>query len=296
MLVRGEKYKMQNNNDLLKDKLILITGGSVGIGYVVAEKCVEAGAQVILCSRTEKDLKTAIEKLKKINSKNHLYRVLNVGDQNAVKNCTQWVQKEFGYLDGLVNCAGVYGPIGPLNQIDINEFVQAIQINFLGTVFTCHYFSDLMMNRKAKIVNYSGGGASGPFPNYSAYATSKSAIVRLTENLVQEFQPLGIQVNVVGPGFVATRLHEQTIKAGDKAGKAFLEKTKAELSKGGVPPEMAAHLTVFLLSDESSGVNGKFISANWDEWEKPAFIERLKKDKNFATLRRIDDKNFRGTN
>ena len=100
----------------------------------------------------------------------------------------------------------------------------------------------------------------------------------------------------MGPGFVATRLHQQTLKAGaGKAGEKFLESTKKEIEKGGVPPEKAANLTVFLLSSKSEGVTGKFLSAQWDPWEKPEFIEKLKKDKDFATLRRIDGMNFKGT-
>lgn len=195
-------------------------------------------------------------------------------------------------MDGLVNCAGIYGPIGPLNEIDVEDFAKAIQINFLGTVFMCHYFAPLMANRSAKIVNFSGGGAATPFPNYSAYATSKIAIVRLTENLAEELKPLGISVNAIAPGFVITRLHEQTIQAGERAGKSFLENTKKQMDGGGVPPEKAAELSVYLLSDQSAGINGKFISAPWDDWKNLAFAERLKKEKNFAVLRRIDGKTF----
>ena len=166
---------MEKNNQVLKNKRIFITGAGSGIGRVVAEKCVRAGARVILASRTEKDLKAVIDQLNKIDSIGHTYRVLDVGNQVAVKNYAQWVKDEYGSLDGMVNCAGIYGSIGPLHQIDLAEFSETIQINFLGTVYTCHYFAPLMEKRKAKIVNYSGGGASGTFPNYSAYATSKAA-------------------------------------------------------------------------------------------------------------------------
>ena len=103
--------------------------------------------------------------------------------------------------------------------------------------------------------------------------------MKLTENLAEEFKPLGISVNAVAPGFVVTRLHEQTLKAGEKAGKSFVEGTKKQIEKGGVPPEKAAHLTAFLLSDRSAGITGKFISAPWDPWEKPEFIEKLKSRK-----------------
>ena len=72
----------------------------------------------------------------------------------------------------------------------------------------------------------------------------------------------------------------------------FLENTKKQMESGGVPPEKAAKLTVFLLSEASAGITGKFISAPWDPWEDPACARKLREDKDYATLRRIDDMGF----
>ncbi len=280
-------------DQVLKGKKVLITGGSLGIGKTIAEFCAQAGAEVCITARTEKDLKAELEVLKKISPLDHQFRVLDVGNRQQVEAAAKWVKEKWGALDGLVNNAGVYGPIGPIQDIDLGEFEKTVQINFLGTVYMCHYFVPLLKEKKGKIVNYSGGGAAGTFANYSAYATTKTAVVRLTENLSEELAPLGISANAVGPGFVVTRLHEQTLQAGEKAGKGFLENTKKQIEKGGVPPEKAAALTVYLLSDASAGINGRFISAPWDPWEKPEFVDKLKTDKNFASLRRIDDMNFK---
>lgn len=280
-------------NKPLKSKIVLITGGSLGIGKAVAEKCALAGATVIIASRTEKDLKDALAALRKISAAPHQSRVLDVSDKPEVEKAAAWVQSAYGKLDGLVNNAGIYGPIGPLHEINLDDFEAAWRINFMGTVYMCHYFAPLLKGQKGKIVNFSGGGASGPFPNYSAYAATKTAVVRLTENLAEEFAPLGIHVNAVGPGFVVTRLHEQTLKAGEsKAGKKFLENTRKQIEKGGVSPEIAADLTVFLLSDEAVNINGKFLSAPWDPWQKPEYLKKLAEEPGLATLRRIDGMNF----
>jgi len=103
----------------------------------------------------------------------------------------------------------------------------------------------------------------------------------------------GYDINCIAPGFVITRLHNDTIEAGpDSAGRAFFENTKKQAKDGGVPPEKAAELTVFLLSDDSNGINGKFLSAPYDPWQDKAYQEKLRENNDLATLRRIDEKYF----
>lgn len=277
---------------VLKNKKIIITGGSMGIGFAVAKKCAEEGAYLILISRHKNDLEKAIKKINR-NNKKHMYFAVDVSQSDKVKELAETIKKDLHFIDGLVNCAGIYGPIGKLDEINPTEFVKTININLLGTFFMCHYCIPLLKKAKrGKIVNYSGGGAASPFPNYSAYAVGKTGIVRLTENMALEFKNDNIDINAIAPGFVATRLHEDTIKAGNNAGEDFLKKTQDQIDKGGVPPDIAAQLTVFLLSADSDGITGKFLSAPWDPWGDSSFLTRLKNDRDFATLRRIDNKFF----
>jgi NAD(P)-dependent dehydrogenase (short-subunit alcohol dehydrogenase family) len=87
----------------------------------------------------------------------------------------------------------VYGPIGKIHQVDMGEFENTLRINFLGTVFMCHFFLPLLLRcHGSRIVNYSGGGSTTPFPHYDAYATSKVAIVRFTENVARESLKVGV--------------------------------------------------------------------------------------------------------
>ncbi len=279
---------------LLDKKVIVVTGGSQGIGFAVAKKCASEGAMVVIAARNRKDLENALAGLKKIADNNHKYYSLDVSQYNQVQDFANWCAQEYGKIDGLVNCAGIYGPIGKIYQVELEKFFEALRINFFGTVSMCHAFiPHFNSNSRKKIINYSGGGAASPFPNYSAYATSKIAIVRFTENLSIELSNEGFDVNCIAPGFVVTRLHQQTIDAGpEKATAAFLEKTKQTMESGGVPPEKAANLTAFLLSSESDGISGKFLSAPWDPWEGKEFQNKLRNDKDLATLRRIDNKFF----
>jgi NAD(P)-dependent dehydrogenase (short-subunit alcohol dehydrogenase family) len=276
----------------LKDKIIVVTGGSKGIGLAVSKKIALEGGIVVMCSRNSDDLSKATKELEIISNNKHDYFNVDVSVSYEVNRFKNWIKSKYKKIDGLVNCAGVYGPIGKTVNINIQEFIDALNINLIGTINMCSYFNDIFNNKdKKKIVNFSGGGAASPFPNYSAYATSKVSIVRLTENLSIEMPDF--DVNCVAPGFVITSLHEQTLNAGsENVGVSFYENTIKQIENGGVPPEKAADLTAFLLSDESNGISGKFISAAWDPWQEKDFQDLLKNDKDFAVLRRIDNKQF----
>lgn len=279
---------------ILKDKTVIVTGGSLGIGLAISKKCAQEGATVIIAARNKEDLANALKELKQISDKPHASYSLNIGNYDEVVKFAGWCKDQNLEINGLVNNAGIYGPIGKTTGVDMKKFTDAIQINFLGTVYMCSVFAPVIKsNTKKKIINYSGGGAATPFANYSAYATSKAAVVRFTENLSIELADDNFDINCVAPGFVVTRLHEQTFQEGiEKAGKAFFEGTQKQVKEGGVPPEKAAALTAFLLSGESDGITGKFISAPWDAWQEKDFQSLLKSDKDFATLRRIDNKTF----
>ena len=283
--------------DKLNSKRIIITGGSLGIGFAIAKACAGQGAEVIIAARDQGNLEDSLKKIKSISEKNHIAYSLDVGDLKAVKVFAEWIKNEGLVVNGLVNCAGIYGPIGKTPNIDMENFTNAIRINFLGTVYMCSVFSPLLVSStNKKIVNYSGGGAASPFPNYSAYASSKAAIVRFTENLSRELDDDGFDINCIAPGFVITRLHQETVGAGSEmAGPGFYENTKKQIEEGGVPPEIAAELTIFLLSEDADGITGKFLSAPWDPWREKTFQEKLREDNDLATLRRIDEKYFKKT-
>ena len=199
----------------------------------------------------------------------------------------QSVLEKFGRIDILVNNAGIYGPIGPVWENDPAVWQQTININLVGAFLMCHAVIPEMLRagRGGKIINISGGGAATPFPRYTAYAVSKAALVRFTETLAVETAPHNIQVNAVAPGFVATRLHEQTRQAGELAGD-FLKRTE-ELMTTAVDPAISAKLVVHLASDRGDRITGKFIHAVWDKWaDFEKHLEQLEST-DVYTLRRI---------
>lgn len=272
----------------LSGKRIVVTGGSMGIGLACAEACLEAGAKLLICARADGPLNQAVEGLRKKGLSEAEARVADVTRQDQVDAVIQAAIMRFGGLDGVIHCAGIYGPIGAVTEVDPVEWLDAIRVNLFGTFLVARQACRVLKHRGGgRIVLFSGGGAATPFPNYTAYACGKVGVVRLTETLAQEMQPFNIEINCVAPGFVITRLHQETLAAGERAGKAFLENTKRQVDAGGVPASVGAGAAAFLMSDQAKGITGKFVAAPYDEWDAwPKHLDVLQKTDVF-TLRRI---------
>ncbi|MBA4358020.1 MAG: dehydrogenase, partial [Desulfovibrio sp.] len=197
--------------------------------------------------------------------------------------------RRHGRLDILVNNAGVYGPMGNIEDVDWAKWVQAIEINLLGSILMCReVLPALKAQGHGKIVQLSGGGATNPMPGLSAYAVSKAAIVRFVETLALEVRDQHIDVNAIAPGALNTRLLDEVLAAGpDKVGQKFYEQSLKQQQTGGTPLAKGADLALFLASEASNGITGKLLSAVWDPWaELPNHLDELNSTDIYA-LRRI---------
>ncbi|MFC1928287.1 SDR family NAD(P)-dependent oxidoreductase [Chloroflexota bacterium] len=273
---------------VLKDKVAIITGGSSGIGKAVTVAYAKEGARMVVASRTKTDLEATRREIAKLTSVKVEVFPTDVSHPESVAGLVEFTLKKFGAIDILVNCAGVYGPIGLVTDIDNKKWLEAININLYGT-FLCikAVLPTMMKKKKGKIVNLSGGGATAPFPRFSAYSASKAAVVRLTETLAEEVKEYNICINAIAPGAVNTRLLEQALAAGEAAGEDFQAKSVKQKQEGGVPPEKVAELAVFLASPESDGLTGRLISLLWDKWQDiPQHLDKIKSS-DIYTIRRI---------
>jgi NAD(P)-dependent dehydrogenase (short-subunit alcohol dehydrogenase family) len=278
---------MQSAPTSLRGKSILVTGGSMGIGLECARTSLAAKARVMICARGADALAAAAAELGRDAPPGAVATaVADVGDEASVDALFATFEARFGRCDGVIHAAGIYGPIGPITEIDPAEWWDALRVNLLGTFLVARAAARRMKTAGGgRIVLFAGGGASAPFPNYTAYATSKVAVVRFTETIAQELGP-EVEVNCVAPGFVVTRLHRQTLEAADRAG-AFLEQTRAALEGGGVPAGVGAAAAAFLVSDAAAGISGKFVAAQYDGYGAwPEHLAELRETDVF-TLRRI---------
>ena len=278
-------------NGLLKGRAAVITGANQGLGEVIATAYAAAGADVFLCARDEAKLAGVQTKLKGLAGPGQQVEAIraDVSRQQDVARLASAAFDAFPQIHILVNNAGVYGPKGRIEEIDWEEWVQAIEINLLGSILTARAFlPHFRSHRYGKIIQLSGGGATAPLPFISAYAASKAGIVRFMETLAEEVKDDGVDINSIAPGALNTRLLDEVLEAGmDKVGRSFYERALKQKEEGGVPMEKGAALAVFLGASLSDGITGKLISAVWDPWEQfPGHLEDLKKSDIF-TLRRI---------
>jgi 3-oxoacyl-[acyl-carrier protein] reductase len=247
---------------------VLIAGASAGIGAALVRALAADGHEVFACARRADALRAVTGGDTIARS-----RVCDVGDEEQVRALYAWVSASAPALDGLIVSAGAFGAIGAFEQTESAAWWGTLRANVFGLyALAKHGLPLLERGGRPRIITFSGGGAFGTFPRYSAYATSKAAVVRLTECLADELSPRGIAVNAVAPGMVATEIHRATLEAGpDRAGAEHFERTRTVLSQGNVPMEVPVDCVRFLLSREADGLTGKTIAASFDPWRRAEF-------------------------
>jgi 3-oxoacyl-[acyl-carrier protein] reductase len=192
-------------------------------------------------------------------------------------------------LDVLINNAAVQGPIGPLWRNDWHSWRAALEVDLLAPAALCHAaVAWIIESGGGSIINLSGGGATGPRPNFSAYATAKSGLVRFSETLAQEVQPYNVSVNCVAPGAMSTQMLDDIMRAGaDASGSSEYNQATAVRHDGGISRDHVANLCLFLASAAARSITGKLISAAWDPW--PSLLQHSADltGSDVYTLRRI---------
>jgi len=222
-------------------------------------------------------------------TQNVFARRCDVSRESDVNEFVAGARNEFGTVDILVANAGVYGPMGPIETVNWQEWVRALEINLYGVLLPCRavipHFKKL---RRGKIIIISGGGATNPLPNISSYAAAKAAVVRVMETMAHELKDHRIDVNAMAPGALKTRFVEQVLTAGlEVVGAAFYERNLKWAADGGTPLELGARLCAYLASEQSDGITGRLISAQWDRWESLHERKDELAPSDIYTLRRI---------
>ncbi len=276
----------------LAGRAALITGASRGLGAALARAYWAAGASLCLSARSGDDLNALAASLPPRDGQQVVFYAADLSDPAAPAQLAAAASEAFPALNILINNAALQGPIGPAWDNDWDAWQTALRVNLLAPVELCRLCAPrLRAQGRGKIINLSGGGATGPRPGFSAYAAAKAGLVRFTETLAAELQDHGVDVNAVSPGMLNTAMQAAIVAAGPaQAGEREYAQARRAAEGEAAAFERAAALCVFLGSAASDGITGRLLSAVWDDWAAlPARLAELRASDVF-TLRRITPK------
>jgi len=240
-----------NHGQSLAGKIVVITGGSSGIGLATAKRFVEEGAHVVITGRREKELKEAAAFIKR-----NVTTV--VGDVSRLEDLDRLyavVKEKHGHIDVLFANAGA-GTVAPLAVATEAHFDQTFDVNVKGLFFTVQKALPLIKDGGSIILNSSVSNVLG-LPAFTAYAASKAAVRNFARGWTAELKDRKIRVNSMSPGAIDTpALATTTGLTAEQAEQAVAQFTsQIPLGRRGKPEEIAAAV-VFLASDESSYITG----------------------------------------
>lgn len=282
-------------NKLFKNKNVIITGATGGLGSSLAYTFKQLGANLLLIGRNQDKLNSLNEEM--LSHKDTDQVIVTICMDFCSNNFEEKIKLSFDKLssiDVLINNAATHGPVGQFWENDFTLWQNAYNVNFTVPFrLMSAAVPKMIANKKGKIINISGGGATSSRPGFSNYACAKTSLVRFTEIAADELRLYNIDVNIISPGMMPTNLLKDLLNYSDEiVGKKEIDSVKKTIKEGG-SMKKANDLCVFLASDSSDGITGKLFSAVWDSWQNLAKYKEILLNSDIYTLRRIvpEDRN-----
>jgi len=240
----------------LKDKVIVITGSTRGIGRAIAEACAKEGAKVVICSRREPAVKETCETFGQQGFKVSGIPV-DGSVQGDLEKLLQHAIETWGRVDVWINNAGLSGGLRPLEELREEEITGIINVNLAGTLKACRIIIPYFIQQGGGIlINMNGKGGRGEAsPFMTTYAATKAAVTSLTNSLAQENKAHPISIHSVIPGMVETDFYKDT-KTSPKLA-ATAQSVPYVLKAFGVPLDVVGRFFVQIVAQEPGKVTGK---------------------------------------
>lgn len=234
----------------LTGRVAVVTGGSKGLGRIIADALARAGADVAITSRTQSDLDNVAQELRRYGRQVLSVRS-DVAQEDSVQAMVHEVIEHFGQIDILVNNAGVEG-VGAIVDMEVQNWDYALGVNLRGPMLCCkHVGPHMIRRRQGKVINVASALATIVARYMGAYAASKAALVQLTRTLALEWIRHNIQVNALCPGYFLTQMTEEFFAT--DAGRKLKE--RLPIGRLGESHELEGAV-VFLASGATSYVTG----------------------------------------
>lgn len=263
---------------------VVITGSSTGIGRALAERLLSRGHHVWGLARSDQsDFATQ-------HPGQFRFSRCDVSNGHEVEQTILEVAEAWTHVDGLIACAGSQGEVGRALSADPARWAETVRANLEGTFYAVRGFDELLARARgrAKVICFSGGGATKPRARFSAYGVAKTGIVRLVETIAEEERGRAYDINAIAPGAINTRLTDEVIALGPTVvGEAEFAAAQKQKASGGASLEKALGLVEWLLSPASDGISGRLLAAPWDPWPTLAARASELVGTDIYTLRRI---------
>ena len=237
-------------SDLLNGKVAIVTGGSKGIGYSIAERFTKEGAKVIICSRTESDLSDASDKIGCDSYQ------LDVSDSKKIKSMVEWFTEKYDKLDILVNNAGLIRP-GRIDQVTEEDWDLQLDVNLKGPYLMSNNFLPYL-NEGGSILNIASTVGLRAMSGAVAYCASKGGVVNLTKAMALDLAGK-IRVNCICPAVVDTPMVDERVQSGHIS-RRVLEKVQP-IGRMGKPAEIAS-MALHLCGPEANWTTGSIITVD----------------------------------
>jgi NAD(P)-dependent dehydrogenase (short-subunit alcohol dehydrogenase family) len=245
----------------LKGARILITAGASGIGRVIADTFMEAGARIYVCNKSQEDLNTYLKERPEAAG-----IVADVASPDEVQTLFDNALRELKGLDVLINNAGIAGPTAPVEDIGPSEWAETLAVNINGQ-FHCARLAvpELKKAGSGCIINISSVAGRLGYPLRTPYAASKWAVIGFTKSLAMELGPNGIRVNAILPGLVEGQRIRGVIGARAKALGVSYEEMEAQYLaqvslRRMVSAQDVANTALFLCSEAGANISGEALS------------------------------------
>lgn len=241
----------------LNSKVVLITGGSRGIGAACVKYFCMSGASVAFTYNSNSALAARLEKRYKNISKCKSYKV-DMTKEEEIKDTVRSVIKDFGKIDVLINNAGVWKE-GEINRLSLAQWEETIKVNLTSAFLFCKYVvPGMKIKRCGKIINISSAAGQRGEAHYSHYAASKGGMISFTKSLASELGPYNINVNSVAPGWVLTDMTKKALSI-----KKSLDEELKKIPLGRIATaDDIAGPVLFLASDLARHINGEILNVN----------------------------------
>src|SRR6202049_1294562 len=251
---------------MLKDKVVVITGGGRGIGRVIALAFARAGADVVLAARSLEALEATRAEIEAL-GRRALVVQTDIRREENVQNLAKQALAYFGHVDILVNNSGIAGPTSLLWEVTPGEWEETFAVNVTGPYLCCRAFLPSMIERRSGcIIFIASMTGKRPLVGRATYAAGKLALVGIARTLAWETGPYGIRVNVVSPGAVEGERVERVIREQARIEGIGLEEARRNFTGNSplgrmVPPQDIAEAVLFLASDSAVSITGDATNA-----------------------------------